>query len=240
MYPIKFKNLYYEKIWGGRDFKSFRDNLPDGNIGESWDVACHKNGISIVENGKFKGMRFDEIIKTYGHDIIGNKVSIERFPLLVKLINSRENLSVQVHPDDKYALKNDNDYGKTEAWYIIDAKPGAKLIVGTKSCNKEMFYKAIIENRCEEFLNYIDVKKGDAFLIKSGMIHAICGGTIILEIQQNSDITYRVYDYGRPRKLHIEKAIDIIDFSLQAENLSNNEIKNYNGYSLSKLCENQY
>ena len=188
--------------------------------------------MSIVENGEFKGKKFDEIINKYGHAIIGSKISKERFPLLVKLINSRENLSVQVHPDDKYALENENDYGKTEAWYVIDAKPGAKIVAGTKSCNKERFYKAVVENKCEELLNYIEVKKGDVFLINSGMI--------ILEIQQNSDITYRVYDYGRPRKLHIAKAMDVINFSLKAENLSNTKIKECNGYSISKLCKNKY
>ena len=137
-----------------------------------------------------------------------------------------------MHPDDKYALENENDYGKTEAWYVIDAKPGAKIVAGTKSCNKERFYKAVVENKCEELLNYIEVKKGDVFLINSGMI--------ILEIQQNSDITYRVYDYGRPRKLHIAKAMDVINFSLKAENLSNTKIKECNGYSISKLCKNKY
>ena len=109
--------------------------------------------MSIVENGEFKGKKFDEIINEYGPAIIGSKISEERFPLLVKLINSRENLSVQVHPDDKYALENENDYGKTEAWYVIDAKPGAKIVAGTKSCNKERFYKAVVENKCEELLN---------------------------------------------------------------------------------------
>ena len=145
-----------------------------------------------------------------------------------------------MHPDDKYALENENDYGKTEAWYVIDAKPGAKIVAGTKPCNKERFYKAVMENKCEELLNYIEVKKGDVFLINSGMIHAIGSGMIILEIQQNSDITYRVYDYGRPRKLHITKAMDVINFSLKAENLSNTKIKECNGYSISKLCKNKY
>ena len=143
MYAIKFENLYYDKIWGGRDFKEFRHNLPKGNIGESWDVACHKNGMSIVANGLLKGKRFDDIIRKYGHSLVGTDISTERFPLLLKLINSKENLSVQVHPDDEYAKKYENDYGKTEAWYVIDAKPGAKLIVGTKKCTKEEFAWAI-------------------------------------------------------------------------------------------------
>ena len=174
MYPIKFENLYYDKIWGGRDLESFRNNLPDGDIGESWDVACHPNGTGVVANGELKGKRFDEIIAEFGHALVGSKVSTEKFPLLVKLINSREKLSVQVHPGDEYAQRVENEFGKTEAWYVVDAKPGAKLIVGTKNCDKAVFAKAIEEGKSEDYLNIIDVKKGDCFLINSGLVHAIC------------------------------------------------------------------
>ena len=179
MYPIRFENVYYEKIWGGRDLEAFRNNLPSGDIGESWDVACHPNGTGVVANGELKGKRFDEIIREFGHALVGSKVSIEKFPLLVKLINSREKLSVQVHPGDEYAQRVENQFGKTEAWYVVDAKPGAKLIVGTKNCDKEVFAKAIEEGRSEDYLNVVDVKKGDCFLINSGLVHAICEGLII-------------------------------------------------------------
>ena len=210
MYPIGFESIYYEKIWGGRDLETFRDNLPDGDIGESWDIACHQNGTGVVANGYLKGKKFDEIIAEFGHALVGSKVSTEKFPLLVKLINSREKLSVQVHPGDEYAQRFENQFGKTEAWYVVDAKPGAKLIVGTKNCNKEVFEKAIAEGKSEEYLNVVEVKKGDCFLINSGLVHAICEGLIIAEIQQNSDVTYRVYDYGRPREIHVEKSLDVI------------------------------
>lgn len=240
MYAIKFENLYYDKIWGGRDFKEFRHNLPKGNIGESWDVACHKNGMSIVANGLLKGKRFDDIIKKYGHSLVGTDVSTEKFPLLLKLINSKENLSVQVHPDDDYAKKYENDYGKTEAWYVIDAKPGAKLIVGTKNCTKEEFTGAIKEGKIEEYLNIIEVKKGDSFLINSGLVHAIGEGLIIAEIQQNSDITYRVYDYGRKRKIHVKQSLEVINFGLKAVNCSENSVKGFEGFSKVVLCENKY
>lgn len=240
MYPIKFENLYYEKIWGGRDFESFRDNLPEGEIGESWDIACHPNGTGVVENGEFKGEKFDDLINRYGDKLIGSKVSLEKFPLLVKLINSREKLSVQVHPGDEYAAKYENEYGKTESWYVMDAKPDATLIVGTKNCTKEEFEEAIKNNKVEEYLNKIPVKKGDCFLINSGLVHAICEGVIIAEIQQNSDVTYRVYDYGRPREIHVEKALDVINFDLQCENLSEKEEIKYDGYSHSLLCKNEY
>ena len=145
MYPIKFENLYYEKIWGGRDFESFRENLPHGDIGESWDIACHHNGMSIVSNGYLKGKTFEELIKEYGTELLGESFENKEFPLLVKLINSKEKLSVQVHPSDEYAKRVENSLGKTEAWYVVDAKPGASLIVGTKNCDKAIFEKAIRE-----------------------------------------------------------------------------------------------
>lgn len=239
MYPIRFENLYYEKIWGGRDFETFRDNMPDGLIGESWDIACHPNGTGIVSNGTFKGMGFEELIKKEGVNLLGTKVNAEKFPLLIKLINSKENLSVQVHPGDEYAAKYENEFGKTEAWYVIDAKPGACLIVGTKDCDKEVFAKAIKEGKSEDFLNKIEVKKGDCFLIDSGLVHAICEGVIIAEIQQNSDVTYRVYDYGRPREIHVEKALDVINFDLQCQNLAGEE-KDFGGFKSTLLCKNEY
>ena len=240
MYPIRFENIYYNKIWGGRDFENFRDNMPEGEIGESWDIACHPNGIGIVANGELKGKRFDEIISEFGHDLVGSKVSTEKFPLLVKLINSKEKLSVQVHPGDEYAKRVENEFGKTEAWYVVDAKPGAKLIVGTKNCNKATFAKAIEEGKSEDYLNVIEVKKGDCFLINSGLVHAICEGLIIAEIQQNSDVTYRVYDYGRAREIHVEKSLDVINFDLAAENLSNHEVVEFEGFSKINFCENEY
>ena len=125
MNPIKFENLYYEKIWGGRDFENFRENLPYGDIGESWDIACHPNGMSIVSNGYLKGKTFEELIKEHGKDLLGEDFENKEFPLLVKLINSKEKLSVQVHPNDEYANRVENSLGKTEAWYVVDAKPEA-------------------------------------------------------------------------------------------------------------------
>lgn len=239
MYPIKFENLYYKKIWGGRDLESFRSNLPEGDIGESWDVACHENGTSIVANGRFKGTSFDKLIESNGEEILGKKYENKKFPLLVKLINSKDNLSVQVHPDDEYARVNENSFGKTEAWYVVDAKEDAELIVGTNGCTKEEFIAAIENNTVEHCLNRIKVKKGDGFLINSGLVHAIGAGLIIAEIQQNSDITYRVYDYGRPREIHVEKSLDVIDFSLKPERLAE-DYKEEPGYKFTSLCKNQY
>ena len=240
MYPIKFENLYYEKIWGGRDFESFRENLPHGDIGESWDIACHHNGMSIVSNGYLKGKTFEELIKEYGTELLGESFENKEFPLLVKLINSKEKLSVQVHPSDEYAKRVENSLGKTEAWYVVDAKPGASLIVGTKNCDKAIFEKAIREGKTEEYLNKIEVKKGDCFLINSGLVHAICEGVIIAEIQQSSDITYRIYDYGRPREIHVEKSMDVINFNLKPINASGKKLVSFCGYEKGILCASEY
>lgn len=230
MYPIRFENIYYDKIWGGRDFASFRNNLPDGMIGESWDVACHENGMSIVANGEFAGMSFRELINLKGNLLLGTKIDKERFPLLVKLINANDKLSVQVHPDDAYGLRVENDLGKTEAWYVVDAFKDANLVVGTNGCTREEFLNAINSGTCEDLLNRIPVKKGDVFFVNSGLVHAIGEGVVIAEIQQNSDTTYRVFDYNRDRELHVEKAMDCIDFTLEGK-ISKGITLNKEGYS---------
>lgn len=239
MYPIRFENLYYERIWGGRDLSKFRDNLPEGVIGESWDIACHKNGTGIVENGELKGKSFKEIIEIYGEKIVGTEFVGKEFPLLIKLINANDRLSVQVHPDDKYAKEVENDLGKTEAWYVVDAKEGAGLIVGTKDCTKESFKKAIEDGELDKYLNWIPVKQGDMFYVKSGLVHAICEGVTIAEIQQSSDTTYRVYDYNRGREIHVEKALDVIDFSLKGKNTKGVKIEG-EGFDKTILCLSEF
>jgi mannose-6-phosphate isomerase len=217
MYPIKFENIYFEKIWGGRDFEKFRKNLPDGNIGESWDVACHKSGTSIIANGEFKGMKISELIDLQGYKLLGSKMSLNKFPLLVKLINAKDKLSVQVHPGDSYAEKLEGEMGKTEIWYVVEAEEGAELILGTKECSKEQFINSIKSGQFGKYLNNVSAKKGDVFFIESGLIHAIGAGVIIAEIQQNSDTTYRVYDYNRGRELHIDKAIEVVNLKLKGD-----------------------
>ncbi|MPQ44074.1 type I phosphomannose isomerase catalytic subunit [Clostridium tarantellae] len=238
MYPIRFENLYYDKVWGGRDFELFRENMPDGNIGETWDVACHPNGMSVVENGEYKGIKLDELINMLGTNLVGTKISIEKFPLLVKLINAKEKLSVQVHPNDEYGMRVENEFGKTEIWYVVEAFEGANLVVGTKNCTKEQFIKAIETGEFDEYLNKVSVKKGDTFFVKSGLVHAIGEGVIIAEIQQNSDTTYRVYDYNRGREIHVEKALDVIDFSLKGDK-SKGLMKECDGYNKTylSLCD---
>jgi len=217
MYPIIFENLYYYRIWGGRELEAFRNNLPEGLIGESWDIACHPNGMGIVKNGEFKGMTFENLIKLKREEVLGTEIKEEKFPFLIKIITANDKLSVQVHPGDEYALKNEGDSGKTEAWYVLDAKEGASLVVGTKDCSKEQFEKALGSGDLERYLNRVYVKPGDFYFVKSGLVHGIDGGVTVAEIQQNSDTTYRIFDYNRGRELHVQKALDVIDFSLSGE-----------------------
>ncbi|MCM0646986.1 mannose-6-phosphate isomerase, class I [Clostridium swellfunianum] len=235
MYPLKFENIYFDKIWGGRDLELFRSNLPEGDIGESWDVACHPHGTSVVANGEYKGMKLDELIKKVGSEIIGTSISKEWFPLLVKLINAKDKLSVQVHPDDRYGMQAEGEMGKTEAWYVVEAFEGANLVVGTKDCTREQFKKAIETGEFDELMNQIPVQKGDVYFVKSGLVHAIGEGVIIAEIQQNSDTTYRVYDYNRGRELHIDKALDVVNLSLRGEK-SRGLLVQRNGFSKTYYC----
>ncbi|WP_432407165.1 type I phosphomannose isomerase catalytic subunit [Wukongibacter sp. M2B1] len=233
MYPLKFKNIYHTKVWGGRDFELFRDNLPDGNIGESWDIACHPNGMSVVSNGEFKDTRLDHLIKNKGEQIIGSKISKEKFPILIKLLNTRGKLSVQVHADDEYA-KKENEMGKNEVWYVIDAFENASIVVGLKeNCTKEQMVAK--RGNLEEYMNRVKIKKGETYFIPSGLIHAICEGAIIAEIQQNSDTTYRFYDYNRGRELHIEKALEVINLGLKCGKSAGLRIEK-DGFIKTYLC----
>ncbi|TDX59246.1 type I phosphomannose isomerase catalytic subunit [Orenia marismortui] len=224
MYPLKFKPIYKEKIWGGVALSNnFGRDLPSDSIGESWEIAAHQNGTSIITNGRFAGQTLMEAVKEEGDKVLGSSAKEEyydKFPLLVKILDANAKLSVQVHPDDEYANKHENgELGKTEMWYIIDAKEDAKLIYGVKpEIEKEEFAAAIKEGRLEDNLMEITVKAGDVLYIPTGTVHAIEEGIVLAEIQQNSDTTYRVYDWnrlgkdGKPRDLHIESALNVINF----------------------------
>lgn len=236
MYPLKFENLYFEKLWGARDLEKFRDNMPEGNIGESWDVACHPHGMSVVSNGEFKGIRFDDLINKYGESVVGTKINKGKFPLLIKLLNTSGKLSVQVHPNDEYANRVENEMGKTEAWYVVDCKEGAQIIAGLKEgVTKERLKEAILEGTAEDLMNKISVKKGETYFIKSGLIHTMDEGLIVAEVQQNSDTTYRLYDYNRGRELHIEKALDVIDYKLLGKKSDGIKVKK-DGYEITYIC----
>lgn len=245
LYPLFFEPVYKNIIWGGRKFETyFKRNIPEGNVAESWEVCCHKNGMSIIKNGPLKGETLDEVIDLFGKDILGEKY--DRFPLLIKLIDANDKLSIQVHPDDEYSKRVENQLGKTEMWYVIDAKDGAKLVYGLKKgTTKESLKKALEENTVEELLNFVPVEKGDIIFIPSGTVHAILDGLLLAEIQQNSDITYRLYDWnrvdkdGKKRELHIDKALDVINYEFEG-NVLKPKFKEYDGYKIAKAVNCNY
>ncbi|MDA3730725.1 class I mannose-6-phosphate isomerase [Niameybacter massiliensis] len=230
MKPLVFNPVYVERIWGGRDLENYRNDMPEGVIGESWDVSAHTAGMSVVKQGEYAGKTLLELVEALGAELVGTKCAGKEFPLLVKLINSCDSLSVQVHPGDEYARRVENQFGKTECWYVMDAKEGAELVIGTTTTDKDAFKAAALEGTLDRFLNSIPVKKGDFFYIPSGLIHAIGPGVIIAEIQQSSDITYRVYDYNRGREMHLDKAMEVTDFTLLPEGAINETL----------LCEGEF
>ncbi len=236
-YPLKFDHKYIEKIWGGTKLQNFRDDLPAGQIGESWDISAQKSGMSVVQNGKLAGKSLKELTEMYPQQVLGEEIDSEQFPLLLKIIDAQEQLSIQVHPDDEYAAKYEGEAGKTEAWYVIDADPGSYLIIGTQDCTEGEFKKAVQNDEINQHVNKVPVEKGDIFFIKAGMLHAIGAGIMLAEVQQSSDTTYRVYDYGRDRELHLSKALDVIDFKLQSKKRKGLKICAEN-YNYSYFCLN--
>ena len=215
---MKLQAPLKDYIWGGTKLKTDYGKKTDlEKVSESWALASHKDGMSIIENGPAAGPTRNSFIQEAGPPGHGaHPKKFPYFPLLIKLIDAKDNLSVQVHPDNDYAMRVEGEYGKTEMWYIVDCEPGATLIYGFKhAVSKEEFEKRIADNTLLEVCNQIPVHKGDVFFIASGTLHAIGKGIIICEIQQNSNTTYRVYDYGRlgkdgkPRELHVKKAIDV-------------------------------
>jgi mannose-6-phosphate isomerase len=221
LYPFKFNEIYKPYIWGGLNLRKIGKRIKDDDIvAESWEISDHEEDISIVKNGPLAGKSLRDLVSAYGEDLCP-VTDNSRFPILIKYIDANLKLSVQVHPDDKYARAHESptELGKTECWFIMDAPPGAELIMGLQKCiDKETFTRLINENRIEEGLNRLPVSRGDFIFIKSGTVHAILEGIMVCEIQENSDTTYRLYDWGRtgkdgkPRPLHIQKALDVITF----------------------------
>lgn len=216
---FKLKPVFKDYIWGGQRLKDdFGFESEYDKVAEGWMLSCHKDGKNLIEGGEYDGQSLDEVIEILGKEKVTGKRSLDfpYFPVLIKLIDAKDNLSIQVHPDNEYAKRVENEFGKTEIWYVLDAADDARLIYGFKEkITSEEFRNAIENNTLMEVLNSVKVKKGDLFFIEAGTVHAIGKGTLIAEIQQNSNSTYRVYDYGRlgadgkPRELHIQKAVDV-------------------------------
>ena len=229
LYPVIFTPIYKEMVWGGNHLaEMFGRTLPSDKVGESWDISCRVGEMGVVANGFCQGLTFQEYIETNKKGILGaDYEEVQNFPLLVKIIDANQALSVQVHPSDAQAsaqarlqINHNPDPGKSEIWYIIKPPTHGNLIIGLKPGTTKASLKSAFENNTvEEILNYLPVKAGDFVNIPPGLVHALTPGAMVLEIQQNSDTTYRMYDYnrlgldGKPRQLHVEEAFQVADFS---------------------------
>jgi mannose-6-phosphate isomerase len=222
-YPLQFQPEMKARVWGGRALEQFGFSLPEGAIGEAWMIGDHPNGTTKVMNGELAGRGLDEIRREFGGMLFGSKGFSQktgRFPLLIKLLDCEDDLSIQVHPNDSYPNLASGELGKTEMWYIMAAKPGAKIIYGmNQGVTRETLAEAIAENRIMDCLQEVPVEAGDSFYIPAGTVHALGAGVLVAEIQQNSDTTYRLYDYNRPgldgklRELHIEDSLNVIAYN---------------------------
>jgi len=225
-YPLKFKPILKQKIWGGNKLVDILNKVSiDKNIGESWEISDVDNNISVVANGKLEGKTLKDIVKEHKADLVGNKnyqVFKDKFPLLIKFIDAAQDLSVQVHPNNELAKKRHNSFGKTEMWYIMEAEENSNLVLGfSKEISPKQYKELLKEKAIISVLNFKKIKKGDAFFIEPGTVHAIGAGVVLAEIQQTSDITYRIYDWdrvdtqGKSRELHTDLAIEAINFSTE-------------------------
>lgn len=232
LYPLKFKPRLKERIWGGSvliDKKGKAAGRIDRTkkYGESWDLSCVKGDISSVASGMLKGNNLEELIEVYMGDLVGEKVFEQsglEFPLLIKTLDCNDVLSVQVHPDDELAEERHNSLGKTEMWYITSCEAGAAIYIGfNRDVTREEYLEAVSNGKLTEMLNRVEVKAGDAFFIPAGLVHALGKGVQVVEIQQTSDVTYRIYDWdrvddnGKSRELHTALAVDAIDFAMRLE-----------------------
>jgi mannose-6-phosphate isomerase len=224
MYPLKFTPILKERLWGGRNLSQFGKRLPENKlIGESWEISSVEDNVSRVRNGNLKGNNINELIEVYMGDLVGDAVYErfgEEFPLLIKFLDAQQRLSVQVHPDDKVAMERHYAYGKNELWYVIDAAEGACIYWGfNRHYTKEEYLEHLENGSIETMLRKVPVQKGEAYFIPAGTVHALGEGIIVAEIQQTSDVTYRIFDWnrvdeqGNERELHTDLALDVIDFS---------------------------
>jgi len=230
LYPLKFETVLKEKVWGGNALVSRFNKKSTGSqqVGESWELSAVADNQSVISNGFLAGNNIEELIEVYMGDITGDAIFEKfgnEFPLLIKFIEAQQDLSIQVHPDDDLAKKRHKAYGKTEMWYVLECKKGSKIYTGFKEgVTKKIYEEALMNGKIEEIMNVESVEAGDAFFTPAGRVHAIGAGIVLVEIQQTSDITYRIFDWNRKgsgkekRELHTELALDAIDFNQTGEN----------------------
>ncbi|HAN43844.1 MAG TPA: mannose-6-phosphate isomerase [Ruminococcaceae bacterium] len=247
--PFKLKAPIKDYIWGGRNLIKHYNKITDKQkAAESWELSCHKDGQSIIDSGEYKGLPLSELISSCDSDLMGSKYKDNaRLGMLIKLIDADDNLSVQVHPNDEYALKHENQLGKTEAWVVLSCKQGAYLYCGlNRTVSPEEFAKRIENGTFLEILNKVYVKPGDVIFIEAGTVHAICGGIVIAEIQENSNVTYRIYDYdrtdkdGNKRELHIDKALQVCNMNKFEQIVRNDEPERFYGGTKALLASCSY
>ncbi|MBU5307396.1 class I mannose-6-phosphate isomerase [Clostridioides mangenotii] len=247
---VKLKPAFQNYLWGGTKLKKLYNKKVDlDKVAESWELSNHEDGQSIVASGTYEGLKFGDYLKKIGRKRLGtNCKQFDDFPVLIKFIDAKTSLSVQVHPDDEYALRIEKEHGKTELWYVMDCEEDSFLYYGVnRDISKEEFKQRIEDNTVLEVLNKIPVKKGDAFFIEAGTIHAIGAGIVICEIQQNSNKTYRIYDFGRvdkngnTRELHIDKAIDVVKLKKIDEHINIvDKFEKFDNYTKRKLSSCKY
>ena len=247
--PVLLKPAFKDYLWGGTRLRTeYGKDCDLDRIAESWELSAHKDGQSVVASGDLSGKTLTDYIDACGKEILGSRgTAFEKFPILIKFIDAKQKLSVQVHPDDEYALANEGEYGKTEVWYVLSADEGAALYYGfNRKITKDEFLARISDNTVEDVLNRVEAKPGDVFFIKPGTVHAIGEGLLICEIQQNSNTTYRVYDYnrrgadGKLRDLHIDKAAAVADYNPSASADSSGETIAHDGYTSRTIAQCKY
>jgi mannose-6-phosphate isomerase len=217
LYPLKFSTVYIEKPWGGRTLEKYKGDLPEGLIGETWDVSAQSQGVSQVVNGSFRGRGLDEVVAQLGKALLGHVPLADFFPLMVRHVSSRENLSVQVHPTTEFAHSTGQLSGKDEAWYVLETEPDAFVYAGVSETAEADFKAAVHDGTVRDLLIAHPVAPGDCIFIPAGMIHAICAGVTLIEICENSNTTYRVFDYGRDRGLDFDETFANMNLKYAAQ-----------------------
>lgn len=247
LYPLTFDPAFKDYPWGGRNFETkLGRKIPDGIVAESWEISAHPNGSSLVNNGTLAGKSLADVMTLWGADLVGSNseeaLELGKFPLLIKLLDANRWLSVQVHPDDEYGLANEGELGKTEMWVVLHAEPNAEIIYGFKpGVTKAAYAEALRADNAAQDLHRLTIKAGDVVFVPAGAIHALGPGVMVAEIQQNSDTTYRIYDWGRPRPIHIDQALAVLNFDLVAPSTTAPvEILNEEGLVVEQLATCPY
>jgi mannose-6-phosphate isomerase len=253
LYPLRFEPVLKHYIWGGRHLADLGRALGGETAAESWEIAAHPDGMTRVINGRYAGQTLPELVKLLGVDLLGTRndwaLAQGKFPLMVKLLDANQNLSVQVHPDDGYARANlVNELGKYEMWVVLSAQPDAAIIYGlAEEVSPETFRQAVEDGSLEPLLNRLPIRAGDHICVPAGTLHAILAGAVLVEIQQNSNATFRVYDWnrvgrnGKPRDLHLEQALQVIRFDQVGLGLPDMDVlESANGFTRERLCRNPY